>query len=284
MASIYIRFANLSCTGSIILQDGALRQVNDLSFFMTIMVYRKILLNLIISSLLIMQSNCRQSPNKETSSYTSGGIVVQRIDLYSHGEVTISMPLKVWYMDSLVIEEIAKTKTFTYETKPLTLSVTPLWYRLIDLQKRMWFDFATFTDTARMIKKGNLPDKYFADHGWAFYSSKSLEYGGTPEKLHDTMIEGIPYLEYKFTDLRESMPNTYAIGYFRNDKKGNMFSLEKEFSNKMGYTMTKRFDYKDTSEYPYISMQLEFISDTLSQNEIKIFSAWKKKETHSVAN
>jgi len=55
-----------------------------------------------------------------------------------------------------------------------------------------------------------------------------------------------------------------------------MFSLEKNFSHTVQCTMTKVFEFKEGASRPFASRELEFLSDTLSMNERRVFDAWKE--------
>ena len=57
-----------------------------------------------------------------------------------------------------------------------------------------------------------------------------------------------------------------------------LFSLEKDFSSKINCTMTRYYEFKEGASHPFASNELEFLSDTLSQKELRIFDAWKKNQ------
>ena len=98
---------------------------------------------------------------------------------------------------------------------------------------------------------------------------------GEPEVLTDTIIRGTKYMRVKFSKLNRPS-GYYSIGYLRYDNKGKLFSLNKNFSSKVNCTMTRYDEFKETGLAPFATTELEFLSDTLSANELRVFQAWKE--------
>lgn len=183
--------------------------------------------------------------------------------------------LKIWYRDSSVIQEINRTGTITAAGVTRTESILIL-YRYIDLRNKVLYDYKSFSDTATIIHKAILPDTMMKDYGWSFHSDKVLRIRGMPEPLSDTVIGDIKYKRVKFSFERQDPKKKFVIGYLRCDGKGNLFSLEKSYSRLTNCTMVKFFNFIVGSDKPYGSQEVDFISDTLTPEESKIFDAWQQ--------
>lgn len=147
-------------------------------------------------------------------------------------------------------------------------------HRYIDLRSKTWYNYFSFSDTANLIDKGHLPDSVFTDYGWSYFSDKALQIMGTPRMMLDTVIQNITYKKAKFHFIQQDSSKNYQIGLFRCDGKGNLFSLEKQFSRFLNCTMTKLYTYRGNSTKPYGSIEIDFVSDDLSPEQMKVFAAW----------
>ncbi|HYJ37922.1 MAG TPA: hypothetical protein VEV87_04870, partial [Chitinophagaceae bacterium] len=148
-------------------------------------------------------------------------------------------------------------------------------YKCIDLKNKKWYQYKTFSDTAQITKSGVLADGMLPGPGWTFYIS-SVSMKNEPKVLADTMFAGVNYMRIKFSRLDSKVADNYVIGYLRCDNKGKLFSLEKKFSNKVNCTMTRYDEFKKNALKPFASTVIEFLSDTLSTDELIVFSAWEK--------
>ena len=222
--------------------------------------------------------SCNHKKDSEPAIKQPSGILSLKTEFYDTSGNSIFMaPMKIWYYDSVAIEELVTIKSVTDTFKKTTVSIIPEAYRYIDLKNNSWYVYKTFTDTSRIVKSGVLPDTSFPDGGWTFYAN-NLPMKAEPGILPDTMIGKIKYKRIKFSRLNSPLSNSYIIGYLRCDNKGNLFSLEKDYSKKVNCTMTKFYEFKGDALKPFASSQLDFLSDTLSEKELKVFTAWKKNE------
>lgn len=121
-----------------------------------------------------------------------------------------------------------------------------------------------------------LPDSMMLDYGWSFYSDKIIRIKGEPELLTDTAINNINYKRAGFIFERHDPGKNFLIGYLRCDNRGTLFSLEKKYSGKSNCTMTKLFNFKVGREKPYGSQEVDFISNSLTSEETKVFDAWER--------
>ena len=207
------------------------------------------------------------------------GIVQEKTNFYAaDGKPRFSDIIQVWYKDSVAIEKINSINIVTDTANVTTIHYTVLLYRYIDLRSKTLYDYENFSDTAKIINKAVLPDSVMRDNGWSFYSNKIPQIQGIPESLNDTIIDNITYKRAKFNFLHDDPGKGFMIGYFRCDGKGIMFSLEKSYSRKLNCTMTKFFDFHYGTKVPYASKEVDFISDTLTEEELKVFESWEKNE------
>ena len=219
-----------------------------------------------------------KTSNNTTTYHGDAGILTRKIQFYnSSGQQIYLAPMKIWYLDSVAIEELGIANIVTDTFKRTTISFIPRAYKYIDLRTKSWYDYTTFSDTSQIINKGIL-DTLFPEGGWAFYTN-SVRMKSKPEALPDTMIAAITYKRVKFSPLK-SRP-TYMIGYLRCDNKGKLFSLEKDFSYRVNCVMTRCDEFKEGASRPFASSELEFLSDTLSEKEAKVFSALDKNQRNN---
>lgn len=199
------------------------------------------------------------------------------------GNPTFTDLLRVWYKDSAVVEEMHRTNTVT-AAGVTTVTYPVILYRYIHLRTKTMYDYKSFSDTAKIINKAVLPDSLMEDYGWSFYSDKILRIKGAPEPLSDTIIDNITYKRAKFSFERHDPKKNFLIGYLRCDGKGLLFSLEKAYSRQLNCTMVKFFDFQVGRERPYASQEIDFVSDTLTQEELKIFDAWQRNAKENPVN
>ena len=193
----------------------------------------------------------------------------------AQGNPTYTDVLKIWYRDSMVVQEINNIATTTAAGVTRTEYILIL-YRHIDLRNKVLYDYKSFSDTAAIIHKAILPDTMMQDYGWSFYSDKLLRIRGIPELLSDTVVSDIKYKRVKFSFTRQDPKKKFIIGYLRCDGKGNLFSLEKSYSRQINCTMVKFFDFIVGQEKFYASREVDFISDTLTAEESNVFDAWQQ--------
>jgi hypothetical protein len=212
------------------------------------------------------------------------GIVRAITHFYNEkGKSTFTHYLKIWYHDSIAIQEIRGVTTVT-SSEDTTVTYPLLFCRYMDLRSKMIYDYTSFSDTAGLIEQASLPDSLLDGPGWSFYSEKAPKIQGTPELLADTVIDNISYRRAKFSYTWYDPKKIFLIGYFRCDGKGDMFSLEKDFSRKWNCTMVKSFTYKFGMTIPYGSKEVEFLSDELTKGELKVFEAWERNAQQNVVN
>jgi hypothetical protein len=231
-------------------------------------------IKLFIFVLFIAWTSC--SP---TQKITDCGVVCVKFELYNKDTIPFLPAFKsnyrIWYKDSSAIEEIQATNITTDTTGKTTTEVVVLHYTFIDLRSRSFFEYKNFADTAIVLKKYSQPDSTPLLGGWNFYFDRNIDYTGLPQPLDDTVISQVKYKRVKFN--RGSGEKSYtSIGYFRCDKKGTMFRRDKSYSEKLGCPMVRTDNYPMGWKQPSSSMEVVFLSDTLTKEELKVFDAWER--------
>jgi len=217
-----------------------------------------------------------QQKSRINEHQTNVGIIQLKSTFYNtNGTIAFSDLKKVWYRDSLSIEQVNKTN-FETSAGATTVTSSVLIYRLIDLDSRTLYDYKSFSDTALIVHKSVLPDSMMLDYGWSYYSKEVRQIQGVPQALNDTVIDNISYKRFRFNFSRDDLHKSYKIGYYRCDKKGRQFSLEKQFSEKLNCTMMKFVEFRVDNSNPTASLEIEFLSDSLTADEHKVFDAWEK--------
>ena len=213
-----------------------------------------------------------------TANHLSNNGIIQLKTLFYNedGRATFTHYFKIWYKDSMAIEEITGVNSVTDTANITTVTYPLIKYRFIDLRSESLYDYKNFSDTASIIHKSPLPDSLMLDCGWSFYSQKAPTIQGISESLTDTVIGNLDYKRVKFNFTGDDPTTGFLIGYFRCDGKGDMFSIEKNYSKKINCTMVKYFDYKIGMARPFASKEVFYISDTLTKHELKVFEAWEK--------
>lgn len=204
------------------------------------------------------------------------GVIQLRTLFYDSSNVlTFQGIIKVWFSDSVSVEEINITKQHQIGSST-TVTFEPLLYRFIDLSSKVMYDYKNFSDTAVAFNKALLPDSIMKDYGWSYYSNKVRQIDGQPLLLSDTVVENINYKRIKFNFIGDDSHKGYQVGYMRCDGKGKMFSLEKKYSGSINCAMTKFEDFEFGKSKPSVVMEIEFVTDTLNANEQRVIEAWKR--------
>ncbi len=213
------------------------------------------------------------------------GIVIAKIYFYDTtvnkyiSKQTYGPDTKVWFKDSLVIEKamgINIAFTNGHETGRKVIFMN---YTFINLSKKSVYEYNSFSDTAKLVKKYILPDWNNGDVGWKFYAYKDLPRTESPEQMNDTVMNGILYkrlrlISKKLLNGRENKQIT--IAYFRCDKKGTMFQYDKHLSESIGCPMISFYN-TPTPQNPFAAAaDIEFVTNTLTQEELKVFAAWER--------
>jgi hypothetical protein len=190
---------------------------------------------------------------------------------------------RIWYKDSLVIQEVA-SKNYLYDSSwKESFVIGVLKYTFLDMRSMTFYEYKSFSDTAKMVERYLASDTAHIPGGWAFYKyTPGEKYNGFGKAkiLTDTVIDDITYKRITRLYTRQGqmdniVPEKY-INYYRCDKKGMMmFSLYREL-NEID-CVCSRIDIIPTAEgYVTLSRQVFYLADSLTPAEQKVFTAWEK--------
>lgn len=213
------------------------------------------------------------------SQVSTKGIVQKITHLYNgDGKPTFTHYLKVWFKDSIAIEEITGVNTVTRNDTVISITYPLQFCRYVNLKTKTLYDYKHFSDTAKIFHKAALPDSLWTDAGWSFYTDKAPVIKDTPAPLCDTMVANVLYKRAKFCFSWHDPQKDYIIGYFRYDLENRMFSLENAYCRKSNCTLMKYYNYRTGMSKPFGSKEIVYLSDALSKEQLNVFAAWEKNE------
>lgn len=218
-------------------------------------------------------------------SCTKCGIIVSKMKFmtpsqYEYTSVpTYGKDQKIWYKDSMVIEEIKYLYIRQVNNDQEERKEVVDHYTFIQLPTRSFYNYATLTDTAKILKKYTQPDSEAVFSGWNFYRYWDTQISEPLQNLPDTTINKIIYKRVKMINTINSEKGKWRhikIGYFRCDKRGTIFQYDKRLSEKIGCPMVMYHDLPDPHNKYSSLYQIEFVTDTLTPEELKVFAAWER--------
>jgi len=241
----------------------------------------------LLLALAISLSSCKiqKSTNKEVKS--SGAIVIEaRVKHLSEPEYK---PMKydrddrLLYKDSLFIEERTAIDIYTDTSGKETWKAHVQKYVFVDLPSRSLYDYAFFSDTAKILKSYTLSDSAFKNYGWDYFGTKISRFGKRTQTITDTVINGIIYKRIRNDTAYKSSKGDdqyeITIGYLRCDKKGLPLQFDKWQSGKIGCPVV-RVDVVIPQKNVQFLTQINQVADTLTPEELKVFAAWEKNAKH----
>jgi hypothetical protein len=187
---------------------------------------------------------------------------------------------KVWFKDSIAIVKTMGIHAPTVNGVETKREVVLMFYTFIDLRKMLFYKYATFYDTAKIIQSYNKvqADTVFWNVNWRFYQYHDIPYTEPLENLPDTIIEGKVFQRIRIIN-KPTIDTTNirtSIAYFDCERKGTMFQIDKSLSEKKGCPMVKYYILPSIKYAGAIAGEIEFVSDKLTPEELKIFDAWER--------
>lgn len=190
---------------------------------------------------------------------------------------------KMWFKDSAAI---VKTMGFVIDTDTNGYTSTEMklaYYTYIDLTNKGFYQYNSFTDTATIIKKFTITDSnslQVESVMWGFYDLPIKKSEENLKILSDTAVEGVKYKRKSFVNSfqgrNDSVFKNTVVAYYRCDKTGTLFRYGDNFSEEEPCPMV-RIEFLPL---PPLSLQslleVEFISDKLTPEELKVFNAWEQ--------
>jgi hypothetical protein len=216
------------------------------------------------------------------NTFTKGGVIHKTIRFYDnlsqqYTNEDLFPDMNIWYKNKLFIQEIKKVETYR-DTNGVTTRKTPIaYYLFMDRKSKSFYHYSSFSDTARIIDKYILPDTAVMRGvgGWPFYRNWDINITDSIKTLTDTVINKIAYRRAQFPIISNGFLTT-IVAYQRCDRIGSVFQFDKNLGNKLGCPVT-RIDYLPSSVDPTpISSEINFLRDTLTKTELKVFDAWER--------
>jgi hypothetical protein len=182
---------------------------------------------------------------------------------------------KAWYQDSIGITQ--KCGIFTEGNDDvLSTKVVTVGYRFFDLRKKWAYEYLSFTDTAKIVRKYRYTDTTHMVGGWNFGNKKTIAATGF-QVLPDTAIDGITFKRCSVQFNASGTPFE-AMGLFRCDKKDSWFQLDTGISRRIGCPLVFFRMYPSTKPHSKFDQEIRFVSNQSEDSVIKVFAAWKKNE------
>jgi hypothetical protein len=233
---------------------------------------------LLLSILCILLSFSCKEVKKEN---VRQGIVKYRGEFFDTTGTFSSKPvvvdeLRVFYKDSLAIEEIIRRSYITDTANKTTIEERISHYIFIDIPKGKYYFYKNLSDTAKSFKSYASLDSFKTHAGWNFINADATQFKGASQSMKDTVINNVKYKRLKKAIYFGKYPYS-SIGYFRCDKIGTLFKFDTNLSDSIGCPLVKIED-SPINKGAAIRSEIIFLTDTLSKQEVKIFDAWSKNE------
>jgi hypothetical protein len=242
---------------------------------------KRIIVSAFISlSLCHMHISCT-APSRITSS--NEGVIIKKSRVFdSISQVYQIVPyrrdIKIWYKDSAVILECYRLFINNMGGADEKWRTETDHYTYLDLRTKAFYDYKNFSDTAAIIKKYTQEDSVNIEGSWRFYKYTEMLPTENRAVLSDTIIRGILFQ-------RISASKSYVIdgaetlfrytGYVRCDRKKTIFHLDRKFNEKERCPMTI-FEYEAIGKSPRMLEEVEYLTDTLTPFELKVFEKWQQ--------
>ena len=185
---------------------------------------------------------------------------------------------KVWYQDSIVIEESGRTDIRNDSNGQRFISTVDH-YIYIDLKTRSFYEYKTFSDTTKILKKYTQSDSININLGWSFFKYHNVIPRENMKVLADTIINNISYKRtesvHVVQDIRRGPVAQSIVAYMRCDKKNSIFHYDRALDEQIGCPVT-RFEMRDKGAITSAVFEMEFVRDILTPEELKVFAAWKR--------
>ncbi|MFN8265693.1 MAG: hypothetical protein U0T11_06455 [Chitinophagaceae bacterium] len=187
--------------------------------------------------------------------------------------------INFWFYDSMIIAARPTVELFTNEFDITTNSTKIENFTFIDLRRRTYTIYQSFSDTAAPIKKYNHPDTGQVEGGWGFIPQNLKKHLSVFWK--DTLIKGEEFQVYKSLYTPSEGGLDRLRYYFLKKEKQNWwplyFTLEHNITKKSGLAVTKRLDIIPNSSY-FLSVEYVILRNPLNKKEMEIFNAWQKND------
>lgn len=242
---------------------------------------------LVFITCIFCSCNSTSSYNNSKSASDTNKIEVALLErcLYKSQSSSIREPFysvkeKIWRIDNFLIEECRRINV-TDNDSLYREETSIMFYRLTDIINQTVYNYLTFSDTSKAIKTYPLFDSSNNQTGgWWLDYKNTIKYVpiGNPIFLPDTIVQQANYGRFYITMSDENNQQFISECYFNNpvETEGTMLNFNALIKNdKIRKNITKIFNYApENPSFQSSALSFTFLRDTLSTEEMKIFSAW----------
>jgi hypothetical protein len=244
----------------------------------------KILMNYLKNSAVLLGialflSSC----TAQRSSLNSGVVLVKTrfYDTTTHQYVPAPMfrDNTMWYKDSLVIQEIDHIYQYTDENKIVTWKVVVERYKFLDLRTREIFEYHTFSDTAKLIKKCAYNDSNCIKECWKFWTDYDNMKNGNLTQLSDTLINKVQYkrvITVQNIETEKGLLEFTKVAYLQCDIKNPIITFNPVFSKKTGCALVRIDEINQPKIYTDTRTELEYFQRKFTIEEERVFASWER--------
>lgn len=215
---------------------------------------------------------------------TSCGTAVVKLKYYdTTTKQFIAIPqardIKMWYKDSCIIQEYLHIFQGKDESQNTTWNTSVEKYKYIDLRTKEIYEYYTFSDTAKPMRKCAANDSDCIRGCWIYRTKNDFVPDVALINMPDTLIDGVRYrrAQTKQASITEKGKfEDILVLYMRCDMKDLFFFFSKQFSLKMGCPLVRFESYTIPALYPGGQGLIDYSPNALSTQELKVFAAWEK--------
>lgn len=183
----------------------------------------------------------------------------------------LDMSYRILYRDTKSIQEVPLLKMVTDSSGSKSM-VKIKHYTYLDPDNNVCYNYRNFSDTATVLNYFSDIDSVNVGGGWNFYSKSRFEYDSAMN-IKDTVINDVKFGRIRL-DKKINNTDIYFHLYYRCDRKQSLIKIFKSISDSIGCPIFKVETYFKNRLFS--SREIEYISDSLSQNELRVFDAWEK--------
>ena len=194
---------------------------------------------------------------------------------------------KYWSYDSTLIIEGQTVSIREINNNPPEISFSVDRYTFVDFRTKSFYVYLNFSDTAKIMDKYPQPDSGRPEGGWFFFTNQHYIPLANLTVVPDTTINDIVYKRVKSVQVDPTVKEREVVRHYnawaRCDKKSALHRYDNPLSELIGCPVVKYEIY--TPEFGSgFSMELEFLRDKLTPEEIKVFEAWRKNAKENPVN
>lgn len=183
----------------------------------------------------------------------------------------LDIKFRVWFKGSQSIQEVPEL-IFSEDSSGSKASVIIKSHSYLDPDNNVCYNYASFSDTAKVLEWYSDMDSVVKKGGKNFYSNKRFEYDSSMN-LSDTIVNGVNYGRIKLNKTVNGNKG-HLIVYYRCDKKQLLIKTFKNVSDSIGCPIVRDDSYLNGKLF--MIGEFEFVSDKLSESELKVFKAWEQ--------